>query len=283
VVTRLSRPGGLLCRGRSQAWRAPLPGSTIKSRACPARMPTAPLSAARLPKSPHRLRTFLQQHITNAPSSFCSLSCPIASASIASRRAEYIKPARQPMDGSWAPKSPDLSSYYSPEEVPLHPQHQGYRGSVSHIAPFLTPTSSPPQPDTYAPPPTHTPFMPRGVRKEESMQDVDYLPDESAAMGMQMGMTMPSDAGNGNGNGGGSTLPANVNDIVIKNHFPVARIKRIMQADDDVGKVAQVTPVVVCACLQPPIHPALLTRHSQSPRTLHDLARHQGRRRGQGA
>lgn len=28
--------------------------------------------------------------------------------------------------------------------------------------------------------------------------------------------------------------------------FPVARIKKIMQADEDVGKVAQATPVVVC-------------------------------------
>lgn len=32
----------------------------------------------------------------------------------------------------------------------------------------------------------------------------------------------------------------------VKTRFPVARIKRIMQADEDVGKVAQVTPVVVC-------------------------------------
>jgi hypothetical protein len=32
----------------------------------------------------------------------------------------------------------------------------------------------------------------------------------------------------------------------IKTKFPVARIKRIMQADEDVGKVAQVTPIVVC-------------------------------------
>ena len=30
--------------------------------------------------------------------------------------------------------------------------------------------------------------------------------------------------------------------------FPVARIKKIMQADEDVGKVAQATPVVVCEC-----------------------------------
>ena len=34
--------------------------------------------------------------------------------------------------------------------------------------------------------------------------------------------------------------------IEVRTKFPVARIKRIMQADEDVGKVAQVTPVVVC-------------------------------------
>lgn len=33
--------------------------------------------------------------------------------------------------------------------------------------------------------------------------------------------------------------------IDVKTKFPVARIKRIMQADEDVGKVAQVTPVAV--------------------------------------
>jgi Dr1-associated corepressor len=32
----------------------------------------------------------------------------------------------------------------------------------------------------------------------------------------------------------------------VKTKFPVARIKRIMQSDEDVGKVAQVTPVAVC-------------------------------------
>ena len=43
--------------------------------------------------------------------------------------------------------------------------------------------------------------------------------------------------------------PARINPhpgVVIKTKFPVARIKRIMQADEDVGKVAQVTPVIVC-------------------------------------
>ena len=41
--------------------------------------------------------------------------------------------------------------------------------------------------------------------------------------------------------------------IEVKTKFPVARIKRIMQADEDVGKVAQVTPTAVCkfACSLP--------------------------------
>lgn len=33
--------------------------------------------------------------------------------------------------------------------------------------------------------------------------------------------------------------------VEVKTKFPTARIKRIMQADEDVGKVAQVTPVVM--------------------------------------
>ena len=39
--------------------------------------------------------------------------------------------------------------------------------------------------------------------------------------------------------------------IEVKTKFPVARIKRIMQADEDVGKVAQVTPTAVCKFAQP--------------------------------
>lgn len=41
--------------------------------------------------------------------------------------------------------------------------------------------------------------------------------------------------------------------IEVKTKFPVARIKRIMQADEDVGKVAQVTPIAVCTLLSYPI------------------------------
>lgn len=72
------------------------------------------------------------------------------------------------------------------------------------------------------------------------MHDADYIPDAS----------LPSIAGVGNGTGGASAMAPNTDHINIKNHFPVARIKRIMQADDDVGKVAQVTPVVVSKALE---------------------------------
>ncbi|KAM9905807.1 hypothetical protein OXX79_001927 [Metschnikowia pulcherrima] len=36
----------------------------------------------------------------------------------------------------------------------------------------------------------------------------------------------------------------------IKTHFPAARIKKIMQSDEDIGKVAQATPVVVGRALE---------------------------------
>ncbi|KAJ4363385.1 hypothetical protein N0V83_009678 [Neocucurbitaria cava] len=160
------------------------------------------------------------------------------------------------MDSTWAPQSPDLSSYHAEPEPPIHPQHQGYRGSVSQVSPFTPPASSPILQTKPLPPPSYPP-MPRGVRKEESMHDADYMPDAS----------LPSMADMGNGIGGTSALAPNTDHINIKNHFPVARIKRIMQADDDVGKVAQVTPVVVCEYHLPHMY-AQLVAHTIAAKAL---------------
>lgn len=44
-------------------------------------------------------------------------------------------------------------------------------------------------------------------------------------------------------------LPAKMGKRSNASKFPVARIKKIMQADEDVGKVAQATPVVICESL----------------------------------
>ena len=48
----------------------------------------------------------------------------------------------------------------------------------------------------------------------------------------------------------GKPAPGVEEGIEVKTKFPVARIKRIMQADEDVGKVAQVTPTAVCEFIQ---------------------------------
>lgn len=158
------------------------------------------------------------------------------------------------MDSSWAPQSPDLSSYHSAEE-PQHPQHHGYRGSISQAVPQDTPPLSSPSAQPQPVPPYS--FAPYAAPKVEAMQDADYVPDASLALQMQM-----PEMGNGS-SGGGSMLPPNVDSIIIKNHFPVARIKRIMQADDDVGKVAQVTPVVVCQCFRPLLDARRIANMSQ--------------------
>ncbi|KAI9718158.1 MAG: hypothetical protein M1828_006790 [Chrysothrix sp. TS-e1954] len=44
--------------------------------------------------------------------------------------------------------------------------------------------------------------------------------------------------------------PGEAEGIIVRTKFPVARIKRIVQADEDVSKVAQVTPVVVSKALE---------------------------------
>ena len=58
--------------------------------------------------------------------------------------------------------------------------------------------------------------------------------------------------------------------------FPVARIKKIMQSNEEVGKVAQATPVLICACRRGPPRArrsgTALTRaptHSQGAGALH--------------
>ena len=58
--------------------------------------------------------------------------------------------------------------------------------------------------------------------------------------------------------------------IEVKTKFPVARIKRIMQADEDVGKVAQVTPIAVCK-LRVSFSQTFLTSHLTASLVLSHL------------
>ncbi|KAJ4294159.1 hypothetical protein N0V90_007849 [Kalmusia sp. IMI 367209] len=144
-------------------------------------------------------------------------------------------------DATWSPQSPDLSSHYSADDEPVHPQHQGYRGSISHTLPYSPPTSSPTLQAKALP---LSDPMPRGARKEESMHDVDYVPDAPVMATEKTRGKKRED------NGAPAATSQGAENVNITVHFPVARIKRIMQADDDVGKVAQVTPVVVSKALE---------------------------------
>lgn len=90
----------------------------------------------------------------------------------------------------------------------------------------------------------------------KSEEEDEYMPDAQApSIKRQRRTRKEPDAMNGSidaqipsfqsESGGDPTLGCQ-----LKTSFPVARIKRIMQADEDIGKVAQVTPTVVSRALE---------------------------------
>jgi hypothetical protein len=141
-------------------------------------------------------------------------------------------------DSTYVPQSPDLSAD-EPEQQP-HPQHL-YRGSISHISPFVTPTDSKATfnfPQSTAQPFNAPPTFFGTMKQEPDYEEEDDYSQSNRAKA-PLKKKMKAEAANGGG-------PAFAEGIEVKTKFPVARIKRIMQADEDVGKVAQVTPVAVC-------------------------------------
>jgi Dr1-associated corepressor len=174
--------------------------------------------------------------------------------------------------GGYAPRSPDLSAYHGgPAPPPLQsPSQQQYQPpSFSTYQPPPSATQyNPPSATAYqAPPPYFAP--PSQAYPMPGMQQaagaMSYGPGPSGAPNaeMQDAPETPvagSAAGPGKGRGrrskkpkpdepsdeGLPPAPGVAEGIEVKTKFPVARIKRIMQADEDVGKVAQVTPTAVC-------------------------------------
>ncbi|KAF7502899.1 hypothetical protein GJ744_004937 [Endocarpon pusillum] len=82
--------------------------------------------------------------------------------------------------------------------------------------------------------------------------DVDYTP-ESSSVGGAGGKSSRKRKSDNDQAWTSGRAPGEVGPslgIDIKTKFPVARIKRIMQADEDVGKVAQATPTAVSKALE---------------------------------
>ena len=183
--------------------------------------------------------------------------------------AETILPYRQVLrrlwcsmddfEGTYAPQSPDLSgfqtsnepntfsqtSYYPPQQQSHHfPNQYGPQDVNPESFNFNTHQFSAPHAQV-AQDPYQSFTMPANGRSKASAsyEDDYYAPDNPAVKG---GSGRKSKKAKVEEDICDKLAPGVEEGIEVKTKFPVARIKRIMQADDDVGKVAQVTPTAVC-------------------------------------
>lgn len=181
----------------------------------------------------------------------------------------------------YAPRSPDLSSLTSPPQSQRDfntfqsPQSHSFGGSGHELGGYNT-QYMPPIPDlptshsfdTYAQP--YPPSLPQSQFSPQYQESIKveggyrsppqttYNPPLAGSYNPPAPMaSRVARQARGAGKASGTSAqdaPAykdpNPNNIDIKTKFPVARIKRIMQADEEVGKVAQVTPVAVSKALE---------------------------------
>ncbi|KAJ5280714.1 hypothetical protein N7478_006086 [Penicillium angulare] len=145
-------------------------------------------------------------------------------------------------EDNYRPRSPDFSS--PPNPPPYAPLSSPITHRVSYDAsPFFNtyqPPSSSRIPQQYVPPDQFA-FQDEMARRSSRLQPEDAPVPELAPMLASMPVApMPEEVPQARPGAG----------IEVKTKFPVARIKRIMQADEDVGKVAQVTPVAVSKALE---------------------------------
>lgn len=189
------------------------------------------------------------------------------------------------MGSTYRPQSPDLSSFYAPKSPDLsvyRPQSPDLSaalpaaasiGQPQHYNHYAAPFAQQ-QPHSYPAGPTSVPttqaqyaqygMPPAGHFKQENDDgDNDYLPDAPAKRARKNHQAHSSGL-DANGypygqHGAQFTAPPQgisappkdpTRGVQLKTSFPVARIKRIMQADEDIGKVAQVTPHVVSRALE---------------------------------
>lgn len=149
-------------------------------------------------------------------------------------------------DGTYAPQSPDLSAFQTsfPPQQPVNSYYPPQQQHQYQVAPYSQPAAY--HPTSYRvqhqPTPYHPPAMPHNGQSSAWTDSGD--PE-----------TQPGYSSGGSGRktkkqkvepACDKPAPGVEEGIEVKTKFPVARIKRIMQADEDVGKVAQVTPTAVC-------------------------------------
>ncbi|KAM3068616.1 hypothetical protein ACMFMG_011140 [Clarireedia jacksonii] len=142
----------------------------------------------------------------------------------ASPTTQPFPPSARPFSRTPSPIKPNpiTASYHDPAQVQAQPQSQGNPAMSTR--------------------PIHQPHI--SQQPQPTMQN--DIPSYPAYLGASNPMHMPLAPQP-------APVPAknpNPDNIEIRTKFPVARIKRIMQADEEVGKVAQVTPVAVSKALE---------------------------------
>ena len=83
--------------------------------------------------------------------------------------------------------------------------------------------------------------MPKSGQKNSHFDDDEFVPDQPVAKQGRKSKKQKIEEDICD-----KPAPGTEEGVDVKTKFPVARIKRIMQADEDVGKVSQVTPTAVC-------------------------------------
>lgn len=160
----------------------------------------------------------------------------------------------KPSTTSWSPQSPDISGL-QPQQPPQqnHPQPSNFSldsgwdqkphsfGPGSH--PYPTQYQQyPQQPTSYPPFYNDHPSMPSTRAQRVKEEDLEWKPQLPHNHFTPEQTHSPLDIKTPTSHG---PKRMDTRGIEVKTKFPTARIKRIMQADEDVGKVAQVTPVVI--------------------------------------
>ncbi|KAJ5613358.1 hypothetical protein N7510_006552 [Penicillium lagena] len=160
-------------------------------------------------------------------------------------------------EDNYRPRSPDLSSLQFPPSTAPPDQYAPLTSPLAHRAsydasPFFSsnyqrPSSASRTTQQYVPPIPLAGLDPDMARRSSRLSATDGAPVAAVpesfhtpyAVEPVAAPIMPEEAQPQPGAG-----------IEVKTKFPVARIKRIMQADEDVGKVAQVTPIAVSKALE---------------------------------
>ncbi|KAI0194173.1 hypothetical protein F4808DRAFT_464585 [Astrocystis sublimbata] len=128
--------------------------------------------------------------------------------------------------------SPSQLPAYQPQAPSYYPSYPGSPASTSYAAPdqsFSQPQQQPPPP----------PQQPQPQQPEQPLAFDQAAKNDTGPPAMPRGKAVAQVA-----------KEPDIMESPVRTKFPTARIKRIMQADEEVGKVAQQTPIAVGKALE---------------------------------